>query len=220
MCIPSSPYQPPHLPSPKIAATPPTLQPLSFTFEPSMDLNALMSSAATPAVTFIPPDLPEGPEPTQQQRIHHVHSDCGHYGSPPQLNRSHSLLRNFSLRSRNTLRKRQNLGHRPLPSLSASRPKIARKKSTSAPTASSGSSLFSVWKKWVKNVTSLNPLDGEFDVISTHHHTMSLQGPVTSRKRNLFLPVGRLIPPFQIPSSTLPPSDDSPCIIIVSFHSI
>lgn len=214
MCIPSSPYQPPRPPSPKIAATPPIIQPLSFTFEPIMDLNALMSSAASPAVTFTPPELPE---PLQQQRIHHVHSDCGHYGSSsPQLNRSHSLLRNFSLRSRNTLRRRQNQGHRPLPSLSVSRSAFVRKNSTSAPSARSGSSFLSVWKKWVKNVTSLNPLEGEFNTIAHHHAMSSLQGPATARKRNLFLPVGRLVPPFQIPSSTLPPSD----IIIVSFHSI
>jgi len=201
MCIPSSPYQPPQSSSFYVPDTPPTLRPLSFT---SIDLDELMSSAATPAVSFIPPQLAEH---ASEQRIHHAHSDCGHYASP-HLNRSHSLLRNFSLRSRNTLRKRQIQGHRPLQSLSAG---ILRTDSTSA-SMSSGSSILSVWKKWVKSVTNLSTADGqdgELVAITTHHHAC-LQGP--ARKRTQILPDGR--------SSTLPPSDDSPSIIIVSFPSI
>lgn len=204
MCLPSSPYQRPPI---NIAPTPPILQPLSFTSEPIMDLNDLMSSAARSAVTLIPP------EPAQ--RIHHVQSDCGHYGSP-RLNRSHSLLRNFSLRSRNSfsLHTRQTQGH----SLSVPRPANAR--SDSAPSSTlSGSSLLSVWKKWrAKSVTNLSTLDG-LDAIPASDHPMSCpQGP--ARKRSLFLPVGRLIAPFQIPSlssSSPPSSDDLPCVIIVSF---
>ena len=209
MCIPSSPYQPQQSSSFYISDTPPTLHPLSFTSEPIINLDELMSSAATPAVSFIPPQLAEH---SSEQRIHHAHSDCGHYGSP-HLNRSQSLLRNFSVRSRNTLRKRQIQGHRPLQSLSASRPGILTTESTSASTASS-SSILSVWKKWVKSVTNPSTSDGqdgELVVIPTNHHAVScLQGP--ARKRTQILPVGR--------SSTLPPSDESTCIILVSFPSI
>ena len=212
MCIPSSPYLPPLSPSLDTTATPPSLQPLSFISEPIVDLNELMSSPAMPAVTFIPPEHSEN---ATQQRVHHTHSDCGHYGSSPQLNRSHSLLRNFSLRSRNTLRKRQNQGRRS-PSVPTSRPGVVRSDSTSASTASS---LLSVCKKWVKSVTTLDGQDGELAAIPTQHHAMSCpQG--TAIKRSFFLPVGRIIAPFQIPSSTSPPSDDSPSIIIVSFLSI
>lgn len=208
MSIPSSPYQPPQ--SLNIAATPPTLLPLSFPSEPTIDLHELMSSTAMPAVTFIPPELAEH---SAQQRIHHTHSDCGHYGSPPQVNRSQSLLRNFSLRSRNTLRKRQNQGRRPPLSLSAG---VRKTDSTSASTTTS---LLSVWKKWVKTVTALDAQDGELAAIPAQHHAMSCpQG--SARKRSFFLPVGRIIAQLQIPSLASPPSDDSPSIIMVSFHSI
>jgi hypothetical protein len=185
MCLRSSPYQPPL----KIAPTPPVLQPFSFPSEPIIDLNDLMSMSA---VTCIPPESVAGP--SSQQRIHHVQSDCGHYGSP-RLNRSHSLLRNFSLRSRNT----------PI------RPGNARWDSAPASTAS-GSSLLAVWKKWRgKSVTNLSTFD---DAAQPH----PMQGP--ARKRSLFLPVGRLIAPFQFPSS--PPSDDSPCVVIIVsfFYSV
>lgn len=204
MCVPSS------SPSLNIA---PTLQPLSFTSEPVIDLNDLMSSATMPAVTFIPPELAGPTEHSSQQCIQHAQSDCGHYDSP-QLKHSHSLLRNFSLRSRNSfsLRTRHNQVHCPPPSLSAP---SARTDSASASTASGSSS---VWKKWrVKSVTNstLDGQDGELDVVPALHHAMSsCQGP--ARKRSLFLPVSRLIAPFRISSSS-PPSDDEPCIIIVSF---
>lgn len=225
MCIRSSPYEPPRSPSLNIADTPPTLQPLSFTSEPIIDLNELMSSSAMtlPAVTFIPPEHAEPTQLSSQQRTRLAHSDCGHYGSP-QLSRSHSLLRNFSLRSRNSfsLRRRQNQGHRPPPSLSASRGSV-RTDSTSA-SMHSESSILSVWKKWrVKSVTNLNTSDsqeGELDIIPAQHHAMSCCPQGTARKRSFFLPVGRLITPFQIPSSASPPSDDSPSIIMVSFLSI
>ena len=216
MCIPSFPYQPPQSLSLNIAPTSPTLQPLSFTSEPIIDMNDLMSSAAMPAVTFIPPELPGPAHHSSQQCIHHAQSDCGHYGSP-QLNRSHSLLRNFSLRSRNSfsLRSRQNQRHCPPPSLSAPRPGIVRTDSTSASTAS-GSSLLSIWKKWrVKSVTDLSPstVDGQDRELDGPQ----AQGP--ARKGSTFLPVRRLVAPFQIPSSTSPPSDDLPCVIKVSFRS-
>jgi hypothetical protein len=158
---------------------------------------------AMPAVTFIPPEAPElaGPQHSSQR---HVQSDCGHYESP-QLNRSHSLLRNFSLRSRNSfsLHTRQNQGH-------CSPPGNVGIDSASASKAS-GSSLLSVWKKWrVKRITSISQ-DGEIDAIPAHHHPVSCP-PGPARKRSLFLPVGKLTAPFQ--SS---PSDDSPGVIIVSF---
>lgn len=219
MCIRSPPSQPPRCPSLTVAPTPPTLQPLYFTSEPLISLNDLMSSPAMPAVTI--PELAGPTQHSSQQRVHHAQSDCGHYGSP-QLSRSHSLLRNFSLRSRNSfsLRTRQNQRHRPPISLTAPKPGNVRTGSTSSSTTS-GSSLLSVWKKWrLKSLTILSTLDGqdgskELDVSIPARHAISRpQGP--ARKRSLFLPVGRLIAPFQIPSSS-PPSDDSTSIIIVSF---
>ena len=220
MCIRSPPSQPPRCSYLSVTPTPPTLQPLSFTSEPLITLNDLMSSPVIPAVTI--PELAGPTQHSSQQPIHHAQSDCGHYGSP-QVNRSHSLLRNFSLRSRNSfsLRTRQSQRHCPPTSLSAPKPGIVRTSSTSASTAS-GSSLLSVWKKWrVRSVTvfsttvpsTLDGQDGELDAIPAISRP---QGP--ARKRSLFLPVGRLIAPFQIPSSSL--SSDSPCVIIVSFLSI
>lgn len=216
MCIPSSPSQPPRSPSPNIAPTPPALQPLTFTSKPIIDLNDLMSKMmSSTAMAAVTPELADPAQHSSQQRIHHAQSDCGHYGSP-QLNRSHSLLRKFSLQSRNgfSLPTRQNRVHCPPPSLSVPRPGNVRTHSASASTAS----VSSAWKKWrVKSVTNLSALDGqdgELDAISAHHAMSYPQVP--ARKRSLFLSVSRLIAPFRIPSST-PPSDDEPCVIIVGF---
>ena len=74
--------------------------------------------------------------------------------------------------------------------------------------------------KSVTNLSTLNGQNGELDNdIPVHHLAESCpQGP--ARKRSPFLPVGRLMAPFQIPSSSSPSSDDLPCVIIVSFLSI
>jgi hypothetical protein len=190
------------------------LLPLSL---PSMDLNDLGSSS--PAVTAT------SAEHSSHRRTQHAQSDCGHYHSP-QLKPSHSLLRNFSLRSRNTLSLRK-VNCPPPPPL-ASRPANVRNHSASPSmdsTSSDTNSSSSVWKKWrvkcVPNPNTLGARDGDLNVVPAYRDTVSCPHR-SARKRSLFLPflnVSRLVAPFQIPSSSSSSSssDDSPCVIIVSF---
>ena len=182
-----------------------------------MDPNDLGSSS--PAVTAT------SAEHSSHHRTQHAQSDCGHYDSP-HLKSSHSLLRNFSLRSRNTLSLRK--VHCPPPPPLASRPANVRDHSASPSMDSSSSdanSSSSVWKKWrvkcVPNSNTLSARDGDLNVVPPYRDTVSCPQR-SARKRSFFLPflnVSRLVAPFQIPSSSSSSSssDDSHCVIIVSF---
>lgn len=148
---------------------------------------------------------------------HHVQSDCGHYGSS-QLKPSRSLLRNFSLRSRNGFSLPTNRARSPTPS---SRPDNVRNYSTSASvsTESGASDTSSIWKKRrVKSATHRNANSaeaaGELDVYRDRPVSCP-QG--SARKRSFFFTISRLLAPFQSSLSSPSPSDDSPCGIIVSF---
>lgn len=161
--------------------------------------------------TYSPAEL------ASHQHRQHAKSDCGHYDSP-RLKHSHSLLRSFSLRSRNNFSLRKSSPQIRVPPL-ASTPGNA---TASTDSGSSHTNSSSVWKKWrVKCITNFSTFGQDRD--PAVHDTMSCpQG--SARKRILpLVAVSRLVAPFQFPSSSSSSSsDDLPCVSIVSllFHSV
>lgn len=207
---------------PRPSPLPPTLQPLSFASGPIVDLDELLSSSSmvngrlplstrSPAVTSIPANHLAGPtqHSAEQPTIHSL-SDCGHYGSQPRLGRSHSLLRNFSLRSRNSsMPSHQNQLPPPpfasrLADISGSAcDSTSQSHSTTISDSSSDSNFSSIWKKWRVKSAGEPP-----------HHVPTLRQE-RGRKRSLFVPfinVSRLVAFSSSPSS----SHDSSSVFVVS----
>lgn len=210
------------------SASPSTLQPLT---EPIANDLMTMIHEQHPhqTVTFdhlaVPAEQHSSHQPKQ-----HAQSDCGH-DSPP----NHSLLRHFSLRSRNSfsLRKsrHQNRVLPPPPLLALepySKPEKVRTDSgsTASQSHSTNGSSLSLWKKWrvrsvseysSRNTSALGLVEHEEGPVTGYHNATSThQAPV--RKRSLFLPfvtVTRLIAPFQFSSSEAEAEDSS--VGIVSF---
>ncbi|KAF8808150.1 hypothetical protein BYT27DRAFT_6605086 [Phlegmacium glaucopus] len=141
----------------------PTLQPLVFTSEPIIDLANLHDDLPTmiheqrphhklteaSTITFNHLAIPT--EDSSHQNRHHAQSDCGHGGhGSPRLKRNHSLLRHFSLRSKDsfTLRKSRHQDRVRLPP-----PPLVL-----AEDGHSTNGSLSIWKRWrVKSFNTSGP---------------------------------------------------------------
>ena len=183
-----------------------------------------------PALPFISENNLAVPTTSHQRRHHQAKSDCGH-DSSPQLKRSRSLLRNFSLRSRNsfTLRKSKRQHIEPSSSAASSSQNVGKDLGFSASQSystnySNGSSdinsSLSMWKRWrMSEIRSRN--NSGVEEKELHHDAIS--SPMTqspARKRSLrflpFISVGRFAAPFHTSLS----SQENSSGVVVSFVSL